>query len=496
MSSVGPASEVPDRENWIGGRERPPAGGELTECASPSDRRLIAARYPRSGEADVEAAVTAAAAAQSEWAAMPLGERERVLFDASLRVEAAAEEIGTVMASEMAKPLAEAAAEAMRAGAVLRFFAGELRRPLGETFESDDPDTFLYTLRRPLGVVALITPWNFPVAIPAWKLAPALAYGNSVVLKPASHAPGAALILARCLAEAGLPAGALNVVIGSGGEVGGPLLSDPRVAAVSYTGSNAVGASVREASATTGKRVQLELGGQNPAIVLADADLDQAAAAIVSGAFGAAGQKCTATRRAIVDRAVADSLCERICARVGGLVVGDPFDSETSVSALIDGDAVTAFEGAVEGAVAAGGTVIAGGARLTEGELEYGNFVAPTVIHGVAPGSELAREEVFAPLLGVIEVNGYEQALAVANEVRYGLSASLFTRDLGHARRFAAEIEAGVLHVNSQTAGADVHVPFGGSKESGYGPREQGRAAREFFSESTTVYEGPPEEPA
>lgn len=492
---VGLSSEVPDRENWIGGRERPPAGGVLTECSSPSDRRVTVARYPRSDEADVDVAVAVAAAAQPEWAGLSLGERERVLFEASRRVEAAAEEIGTVMASEMAKPLTEAAAEAVRAAAVLRFFAGEPRRPLGETFESDDPETFLYTLRRPLGVVALITPWNFPVAIPAWKLAPALAYGNSVVLKPASHAPGAALLLARCLAEAGLPDGALNVVIGSGGEVGEPLLSDPRVAAVSYTGSNAVGARVRAAAVAAGKRVQLELGGQNPAIVLADADLDQAAEAIVAGAFGAAGQKCTATRRAIVDREVATPLRERICARVGELTVGDPFDSETDVSALIDGDAVVAFERAIERAVEAGGTVIAGGARLTDGELEHGNYVAPTVIDGVLQGSELAREEVFAPLLGVIEVDGYEQALAVANDVRYGLSASIFTGDLGHARRFSAEIVAGVLHVNSQTAGADVHVPFGGSKESGYGPREQGRAAREFFSESTTVYETPRSEP-
>ena len=480
-----------ERGNWIAGTERPPRGSGRFVCRSPADRQPVA-RYPRSGAADVEEAVEVAQEVQPTWWGLPLATREQVLFEGARVVAARAPEIARLMATEMGKPLAESEAEVKRAASVLRFAAGELRRALGETFESDDRSTFLYTERRPLGVVGLITPWNFPIAIPAWKLAPALAYGNAVVVKPASAAPGPMIELARCLEEAGLPAGTLNVVTGSGEEAGEALCAAEGMAAISCTGSDAVGARVRAIAAGAGKRVQLELGGQNPAVVCADADLDQAAAAITLGAFGGAGQKCTATRRAIVERPVAERLRMMLVERAQALRVGLPMAADTEVSTLIDEPALQRFQQAIEQAGEEGGELICGGERIGGPEFDRGHYVRPAIVDRVHPGTLLAREEIFAPLLGIIEVDGLDEALNLANGVRHGLSAAVFTRDLARVRSFTRRIEAGVVHVNSPTAGADVHVPFGGTKASGYGPREQGRAARELFTESFTVYETPP----
>jgi alpha-ketoglutaric semialdehyde dehydrogenase len=350
------------------------------------------------------------------------------------------------------------------------------------------PDQRLYTLRRSLGVVGLITPWNFPIAIPAWKLAPALIFGNTVVLKVGYEAPRTGLHVAEAFAEAGLPAGVLNVLTGSGSKAGAEIVASPEVRAISFTGSVEVGKSVREQATARDCRVQLELGGHNPLVVSAAAEIDRAVEAAYAGAFWSAGQKCTATRRIFVQDDVYDEFREKLLARVDAGNVGDPADPEVEVGPVVNEGALDDILGAIERARGAGGTVLAGGDRTDDD----GYLIAPTVVEGLADDAELSCEEVFGPVTSLYRFATFEEALERANAVRFGLSASIFTRDLREAQRFTDEIGAGIIHVNSQTAGADVHVPFGGIKGSGWGPHEQGRAAIEFYTEAVTVYQDAP----
>ncbi|HWE10903.1 MAG TPA: aldehyde dehydrogenase family protein, partial [Solirubrobacteraceae bacterium] len=334
-------------------------------------------------------------------------------------------------------------------------------------------------------VVGLITPWNFPAAIPAWKTAPALAYGNTVVLKLAQDAPLTGLHLARAFADAELPKGVLNVVIGRGAEVGEPLITDMRIRAISFTGSVPVGHGVRDLAAGVGKRVQLELGGHNPLIVAEDADLDRAVEAAFAGAFWSAGQKCTATRRMYVHDAVYESFRERLTHRISTAKVGDPTDPETEVGPLVN---KSQFEEVLLGIARGreeGGTMLTGGERAHD----EAYLIAPTVLENVGNDDFLSCEEVFGPVTSLYRFDSLDEAIRRANAPRFGLSASVFTTSLATAQRCVDELQAGILHVNSQTAGADVHVPFGESKESGYGPHEQGRAAIEFYTEEITVYQ-------
>jgi acyl-CoA reductase-like NAD-dependent aldehyde dehydrogenase len=389
------------------------------------------------------------------------------------------------MTREMGKPLREARMESARAAAIFRYFAGEAWRPKGEMYEQSATGSAVYTLRRPLGVIALITPWNFPAAIPAWKLAPALVFGNTVVLKLAQDAPLTGLHLAACLDEAGLPAGVLNVVIGRGSEVGTPLVRHPDVRAISFTGSVDVGRQVREAATALGKRVQLELGGHNPLIVMADAKLEKAVEAAYAGAFWSAGQKCTATRRIYVHDSVYDAFKQRLLERIEAGKVGDPADPETEVGPVVNGKQLDDILAAVAQGAREGGTVLAGGERLDD----EGYLIAPTLFEDVDDSAMLSCEEVFGPVTSLYRFATLDEAIRRANSVEYGLSASIFTTDLETTQRFVNEVEAGLLHINSQTAGADVHVPFGGIKGSGFGPHEQGRAALEFYTEVITVYQ-------
>ena len=399
--------------------------------------------------------------------------------------------MGRDLTREEGKTLKEGIGETTRAVQILRYFAGEAQQPSGEHYPSANPQTLLYTTREPLGVVAIITPWNFPIAIPAWKIAPALAFGNTVVFKPASLTPLCAVRLVEALAEAGLPPGVVNLITGSAAAVGEPLVRDPRVVAISFTGSNDTGAELRRVAAERGAKLQLELGGKNPAIVLADADLEHAAGQVVAGAMMSTGQKCTATSRAIVDRGIADRFTEILADRISGLKVGNPLEPETQIGPLIDEGAADRVASEIDAAQTAGSELLLGGSRLG-GALQRGAFVAPTLFGGVDPASRLAQHELFGPVLGVIPVDGIGEAIAVANQVKFGLSASLFTRDLGKALTFAREIEAGIVHVNSETAGAEPQVPFGGMKGSSSYSREQGKAAREFFTQTKTVYIDPP----
>jgi aldehyde dehydrogenase (NAD+) len=475
---------APATANLIGGEFVPSRAGGTYERVNPWRPTETVGEFPSSNADDVEAAVAAAERAWPAWRGLPAAKRGAYLAAAADQVQVRVEEIAQDMTREMGKPLRESRMEAMRAATIFRFFSGEGWRPLGQVYEQSLTGAAVYTRRRPLGVVGLITPWNFPAAIPTWKLAPALAYGNTVVIKLAQDAPLTGLHLARALQDAGLPEGVLNVVIGRGSAAGEPLVTDPRVRAISFTGSVPVGEGVRERATRLGKRVQLELGGHNPLIVAADADLDGAVQAAYAGAFWSAGQKCTATRRIFVQDAVYDDFRTRLLRRIDAGHVGDPGDPQTEVGPLVNQRQFEDVLAGIERGREQGGQVIAGGERTDPDAY----LIAPTVFEGVGDRDFLSCEEVFGPVTSLYRFGTLDEAIARANAVRFGLSASVFTSDLRTAERCVDELEAGILHVNSQTAGADVHVPFGGSKASGYGPHEQGRAAIEFYTEEVTIY--------
>jgi acyl-CoA reductase-like NAD-dependent aldehyde dehydrogenase len=473
------------RANYVGGAWAPARSGRTYEKHNPARPSELVGEFPASGEEDVNAAVEAAAMAFPGWSGLPAAARGAVLARAADAVDARVEEIAADMTREMGKPLREARLEAGRVATIFRFFAGEAWRPKGEMYEQSASGSTLYTLRRPLGVVGLITPWNFPAAIPAWKTAPALMYGNTVVLKLAQEAPLTGLHIAAALDEAGIPDGVLNVVVGRGAEVGTPLVRHPQVRAVSFTGSVAVGRHVREEATALGKRVQLELGGQNPLIVMADADVPRAVEAAYAGAFWSAGQKCTATRRIYVQEPVYEEFRRQLLDRIESGKVGDPADPATEVGPVVNEQQLNDILAAVERGKREGAKLLVGGDRIDD----EAYLIAPTVFEDVADDAMLSCEEVFGPVTSLYRFATFDEAIERANAVEFGLSASIFTTSLEATQRFVNELEAGLLHVNSQTAGADVHVPFGGIKGSGFGPHEQGRAALEFYTEVVTVYQ-------
>jgi len=474
--------------NYVAGEWHDSVTGETYEKRNPWRPSVVTGVFQASAADDARTAVDAAREAFPAWSQLPAPARAALFHKAADAIEARAEQIAQDMTAEMGKPLREARLEAARAAIILRFAAGEAWRPVGEVYEPSVGNQRLFTARRPLGVVGLITPWNFPIAIPVWKLAPALIYGNTVVLKLGYEAPRTGLHVAECFAEAGVPAGVLNVLTGAGSKVGAELVSNRHVSAISFTGSVPVGHSVRNEATKRDCRVQLELGGHNPLIVVADAELDRAVESTYAGAFWSAGQKCTATRRIFVQQGVYDTFREKLLARVAGGKVGDPADPDTEVGPVVNEGPMDEILAAIERGREEGGTVIAGGERGDDD----GYLIAPTVFEDVADDAYLSCEEVFGPVTTLYRYGTLDEVIERANAVPFGLSASIFTRDLHAAHRFAQELQAGILHVNSQTAGADVHVPFGGIKHSGWGPHEQGRAAIEFYTETVTVYQDAP----
>jgi alpha-ketoglutaric semialdehyde dehydrogenase len=485
MTQVLEAPARPAFANFVGGEWRASRSGRTYEKRGPWRPAEAVGEFPRSDADDVDDAVRAAAEAFPAWSRLSTAARGEVLRKAADAVDRRVEHIAQDMTLEMGKPIREARTEAARMAQILRFFAGEGLRETGERYEQAATGSVVYTMRRPLGAVALITPWNFPAAIPAWKAAPALVYGNTVVLKLAQDAPLTGLHLAACFEEGGIPTGVFNVLAGRGSEVGTPLVEHPDVRAISFTGSVAVGVQVREEATKLGKRVQLELGGHNPLIVMADADLDRAAEAAYAGAFWSAGQKCTATRRILVEESVYDDFRSRLLARVERSLVGDPGDAQTEVGPIVNESQLEEVLAGIEKGRADGGSVLAGGERVDA----EAYLVAPRLFEGLADDAFLSCEEVFGPVATLYRFASLDEALRRANAVEYGLSAAIFTTNLATARRFAQEIEAGVARINGQTAGLDVHVPFGGVKSSGFGPHEQGRAALDFYTEVVTVYE-------
>jgi alpha-ketoglutaric semialdehyde dehydrogenase len=473
--------------NFIGGEWRDSVGGRTYEKHNPFRPADVVGEFPASEASDVDTAVEAASDARGAWAALPPQQRGAILFRAADAVQARVEEIAGAMTREMGKPIRESTAEVSRGADQLRFYAGEGWRVQGEIFTQGATGNQVQVLRRPLGVVGLICPWNFPFSIPLWKAAPALAYGNCVVLKAATEAPASALHLAACLHEAGLPGGVFNVIVGRGADVGTSLIEHPGVRAISFTGSVPVGHQVRDQAVPLGKRVQLELGGHSPLVVMADADLSRACEAAFAGAFWSAGQKCTATRRIYVQDGVYDEFKAAFTQRIEHGAIGDPTAPATEVGPLVSEQQLGDVLAAVERGCGEGGTLVRGGARIgTDGYV-----MAPALFEDVDDRGFLSREEVFGPVTTMYRFGVLDEAIERSNNTRFGLSASIFTRDSGTVQRFVSGIEAGVIRVNAATAGGEPHVPFGGTKESGYGPREQGRAARDFYTETVTVYHNP-----
>jgi acyl-CoA reductase-like NAD-dependent aldehyde dehydrogenase len=475
--------------NLIDGEWRPAQSGQTFQNRNPADNREVVAEYPLSGQEDAAAAVGAARAAFASWSGTTSVARGRILSKASQILESRKAALSEALTREEGKTVAESAGEVQRAVDILRFFGGLSYTLGGQTIPHDLPNNLLYTVRQPLGVVALITPWNFPIAIPAWKLAPALVSGNTVVIKPASQSPGMTIELARALQEAGLPKGVLNVVVGEGRTAGNELASNPAVVALSFTGSYSVGHQIYQRLAQRLARAQLEMGGKNPTIVLADADLDLAAALVAKAGFGLTGQACTATSRAIVEKPVVQAFTEKLVAKARSLKVGNGLVPGVEMGPAVSKQQLAGNLESIDGAVAQGAKLVYGGTRLSDGDLAQGWFMAPTILGDVQPNMRIACEEVFGPVVAIVPAESFDHALQIANGVEMGLSASIVTRDFKKAMLYAERIEAGVVKVNQISTGLALQAPFGGVKRSSTDSfKEQGAGAIDFYTKIKTVY--------
>ena len=471
--------------HFIGG-EWTGADGAL-ESRNPSNTDDIVARFPNGGAAEVDQAVAAASEAFAGWASASPEVRADVLDKVAAIIFARSAELGELLAREEGKTRAEGTGEVLRAARIFRYFAGEALRRHGQTLESTRPGLDVATYREALGVVGLITPWNFPIAIPAWKAAPALAFGNTVVLKPANITPAIASALAEIIAEAGAPAGVFNLVLGRG-DVGRAISSHKDIAAVSFTGSQQVGAQVGAAALAAGSRVQMEMGGKNPLVILADADLDKAVAIAADGGFYQTGQRCTASSRVIVEDAIHDRFVAALADKARGLKVGPALSADTQVGPASSESQFEQNMSYVGIATGEGGRLAAGGDKVSAETPGY--FMQPPVLADTDPEMRINCEEVFGPVVSTIRAKDYEEALAIANRGDFGLSAGIVSNSAKHIRDFRKNVRAGMVMVNLPTAGVDYHVPFGGTRGSSYGPREQGFAAVEFYTQIKTVYTG------
>ncbi|MDP9322580.1 MAG: aldehyde dehydrogenase family protein [Acidobacteriota bacterium] len=474
-------------KNFIGGTWRDSAGGR-TRDVNPADVGDVVADAPASTAAEAAEACEAAARAFEGWRQTPAPVRGQILFKVQRRMEERRQELAEALTREEGKTLSESRGEIQRAINVVEFFAGEARRITGETIPSELPHNFCYTLKQPVGPVAVITPWNFPVAIPIWKMAPALVSGNTVVFKPATLTPLTAAIIVEIFDECGLPPGVLNLVFGGGREVGDTIVRHPAILAVSFTGSNDVGVGLYGAAAARGIKCQCEMGGKNPIVVLADADLDLAVESALQGAFGSTGQRCTATSRAVVVESIANEFVERLEARTASLVVGNGLNPSTNVGPSVDERQLETVLSYIDTGTHEGARLVRGGERMrTEGR-DRGFFVSPAIFDHVDANMRIAQEEIFGPVLSLLRVPDNGAALSVANSVRFGLSASVYTNDVASMFRFVDRLDAGIIHVNSPTVGGEAHIPFGGMKATGVGLREMGRVAIDFYTELKVVY--------
>jgi aldehyde dehydrogenase (NAD+) len=475
-------------QNFIGGQWKSARSGETFLSTNPARTSEIIGHYQKSSRADLEDAVTAARQAQPAWEATPAPVRGEIFYRAAQILERRREELAELTTREMGKILRETRGDVQTAIDVAKFIAGEGRRSEGEAFPSALPDKLCLTLRHPLGVVGIITPWNFPLAIPAWKTFPALLAGNTVVLKPASDTPLLALKLAEVLQEAGLPAGVFNVLTGPGGSLGDALASHKDVNMISLTGSTEVGKHVGEICGRDLRRCALELGGKNAVIVLDDADLESAVAGISWAAFGTTGQRCTATSRVIVQRGVLKSFTERLAAAAEKLRVGDGLHPETEMGPLVNMGRVKAVDAYTAIGKSEGATLVTGGEALNEDQFSEGAFYKPTIFTEVTPAMRIAREEIFGPFVSIIPVDSFDEAINVANATEYGLSTAIFTEDSRLTFRAMRALQSGLVYINSGTTGSEIHLPFGGMKASGNGHRELGAVSVDEFSETKSIF--------
>lgn len=473
--------------NFIGGKWVKSSSGKTFDNINPATGEVIA-KFQAGTKEDVNRAVKAAKEAFPEWRDTPAPERGEILLRVSITLEKRKDELAKLMTMENGKVLSEARGDVQEAIDMFRYMAGEGRRLFGETTPSELRDKFCMSVRDPIGVVGMITPWNFPMAIPAWKIAPALVCGNTIVFKPASDTPLSAIKLAEILDECGLPEGVLNVVTGSGSVVGKAIIEHPDVKHLSFTGSTEVGKEVYVGGAKKLSSVELEMGGKNPQIVLADADIDLAVQGALWGAFGTSGQRCTATSRIIVEKSVLKEFTEKFLRKVKGIKTGNGLKKGVTMGPIINGRQMTKILGYIETGKREGAKLLLGGYRLSGKEHKKGFFIAPTVFGDVKKDMKIAREEIFGPVTCIMEAKDFMDAIDIANSVDYGLSWSIYTKDINKAFKAMKLAESGIFYVNAPTIGAEVHLPFGGVKGTGNGGREAGTAGIEEFSEIKSVF--------
>jgi acyl-CoA reductase-like NAD-dependent aldehyde dehydrogenase len=475
-------------KNFIGGQWQESAGRETFENINPADTTDRIGAFQKSNAEDVAAAVAAANAAFPAWKRTPPPKRAEILFRTGQLLADRKEALARDMTREMGKPLEETRGDVQEAIDMTLYMAGEGRRLFGQTTTSELPSKFCMSVRSPIGVCGLITPWNFPMAIPAWKMMPALICGNTMVIKPAEDTPLSALNMVKTLEEAGLPAGVVNYVSGYGPEAGAPLAKHPDAPVISFTGSTEVGRQVAHAGADLFKHVCLEMGGKNAIIVMDDANLDLALDGAIWGGFGTTGQRCTATSRIILHKDVYTEFSQRLVERAGKLKVGNGADPSVQVGPLINQAQLSKVEQYFEIGVQEGARVLCGGSRLTGGEYDRGWFYAPTIFGDCDPGMRICREEIFGPVVALIPCNNLDHAIEIANGVAYGLSSSIYTKNINNAFKAMREMETGIFYVNAPTIGAETHLPFGGAKQTGNGHREAATAALDFYTEWKSVY--------
>jgi len=479
--------DVPTFQLFIAGEWVDSTTGETFESRNPADTRDVVGRFQQGGPADVARAVRAAEMAGPLWRRTPAPKRGEVLYRFGQLMAENKERLSRAMTREMGKVLTEARGDVQEGIDIAFLMAGEGRRMFGDTVPSELPDKWAMSVRQPIGIAGIITPWNFPIAIPCWKMMPALVTGNTVVFKPSSDTPHCATLLVELMAEAGFPPGTVNLVTGAGGAVGDAIVESPDVPVISFTGNTATGRRIAERAARRLKRVSLELGGKNGIVVLADADLDLATDGVIWSAFGTTGQRCTACSRVIVERPVVDPLLERLERRAGRLRLGDGLEPTTDVGPLINDQGRAKVEDYV-GIGQREGELVTGGRRPAASGLEHGYFFEPTIFAGVKPMDRIGQEEIFGPVLSVIPVDDYQGAVTALNQTRYGLSSSIYTSDANSAFRAMRDFETGIVYVNAGTIGAETHLPFGGIKETGNGHREAGHAALDTYTEWKSIY--------
>ena len=479
---------APRLMQFIGGRWIEGGGDREMTSTNPADTREVVAPFRNASPADAVRAIDAAALAAEGWKHTPAPQRGRILVKAVEIFRRRMPELARLMTREQGKILSESMGEMEKGINLVEWNSGEGYRFMGETAPSDLPRNLLYTIRQPLGVVSVITPWNFPFAIPAWKIAPALVAGNAVVFKPASLVPAFSVEFCKVWEEAGLPPGVLNLVLGSGSSVGNLLVEDPRIRAVSFTGSNSIGKGVHTIAGRRGIKATCEMGGKNPCVVWEDADLSLALGGVLRGAFGSTGQRCTATSRLLIHDKVYDKFLGMLVAETKKIRVGNGLDPKTTMGPAVDQGQLDCDLEYIEIAKKEGAKLVLGGSRLENGDFKHGFFVEPTIFEGLKPSMRLWQEEVFGPILAVARFKTFEEAMKLANDCPFGLTSAVYTQDLTVSMRFVESMDAGMIHVNSPTIGGEPAVPFGGLKGSGVGDREMAKEGVRFFSESKTVF--------